>query len=170
MIANITLVNLMIAMFNKTYSEVEAESLQLWRLQSWSLLEEYGEKPFVPPPLSVFYLLYIFGKWILDWCICCQPKRDRNYLPEKDEDSKELEVRLDRFEEKHTDRFMEKRANEGENEAGERIGRLESGMKELRLTLVDLHSVSKRQEQRLIQLLQQREALLAKPRSNPLIL
>eukprot|EP00049_Salpingoeca_infusionum_P011776 m.206413 g.206413 ORF g.206413 m.206413 type:complete len:1623 (-) comp15024_c0_seq3:196-5064(-) len=61
LIANILLVNLLIAMFNDTYIQVKEEAHALWRNQYYKLLREYQTKPVLPAPLSLLispYTLY----------------------------------------------------------------------------------------------------------------
>ncbi len=150
-------------MFNKTYSEVEAESLQLWRLQSWHLLEEYGQKPLLPPPLSVCTLMYMFLVWLYKACIC----RTRVAPAPSAEAEAGDDPLLDRFEETHRDAFMDKRKAEQENNTDERITRLDRALRLLRDGVADLQASTRRQEARLGQLLQSSTAEYVRPHEYP---
>jgi hypothetical protein len=86
LITNILLVNLLIAMFNDTYSSVQERSQILWNKQNYDLLLEYRSKvaqtyflilvifystyglfdqPLAPGPLIIFNHLYLLGKQII---------------------------------------------------------------------------------------------------------
>eukprot|EP00049_Salpingoeca_infusionum_P008437 m.138586 g.138586 ORF g.138586 m.138586 type:complete len:1531 (-) comp14013_c0_seq4:2142-6734(-) len=86
LIANILLVNLLIAMFNDTYTEVKELSNELWRNQNYELLLEFRTKPILPPPVSFLLFPYHF---------CCRRSAE---LPELTADLKE-------FQEWNTERF-----------------------------------------------------------------
>uniref|UniRef100_A0AAG5D5K6 Transient receptor potential cation channel trpm n=1 Tax=Anopheles atroparvus TaxID=41427 RepID=A0AAG5D5K6_ANOAO len=67
LIANILLINLLIAVFNNIFIEVNAVSHQVWMFQRFTVVMEYQQKPVLPPPLiaiSHFYSLlrYAFRK------------------------------------------------------------------------------------------------------------
>ncbi|XP_078514884.1 transient receptor potential cation channel subfamily M member 2-like [Lissotriton helveticus] len=56
--ANILLLNLLIAMFSYTFSEVQDHTDQIWKFQRHDLIEEYSNRPAAPPPFILFSLLY----------------------------------------------------------------------------------------------------------------
>ncbi|KAJ1121114.1 hypothetical protein NDU88_009242 [Pleurodeles waltl] len=60
--ANILLVNLLIAMFSYTFSEVQGNTDQIWRFQRHSLIEEYCSRPPAPPPFIILSHLYFLVK------------------------------------------------------------------------------------------------------------
>ncbi|KAK9497367.1 hypothetical protein O3M35_004699 [Rhynocoris fuscipes] len=63
LVANILLINLLIAVFNNIFIEVNAISHQVWMFQRFTVVMEYEQKPVLPPPfiiLSHFYLLIKF--------------------------------------------------------------------------------------------------------------
>lgn len=64
LVANILLINLLIAAFNTIYNEVSAISHQLCNFQRFSVVIEYEQKPMLPPPLIVFSHLISIGKFI----------------------------------------------------------------------------------------------------------
>jgi hypothetical protein len=151
-IANIILVNLLIAMFNKTYNEVESESLLLWRMQAWALLDEYSEKPSLPPPISILYLLPRFFRWLRR---CCSHNAVANTpAPALSLGQEDMDSRLDRFEEKHTERYLEACQTEQENSSESRIARLDGSVRHVRVVVSDLQSTAKRQEGYLLRLMQ----------------
>ncbi|XP_065333383.1 transient receptor potential cation channel trpm isoform X3 [Cloeon dipterum] len=63
LVANILLINLLIAVFNNIFNEVNANSHQVWMFQRFTVVMEYEQKPVLPPPfifISHIYLLYQF--------------------------------------------------------------------------------------------------------------
>ena len=56
--ANILIINLLIAVFNNIYQQVNAISHEVWNFQRFSVVMEYEEKPVLPPPLIIFSHLY----------------------------------------------------------------------------------------------------------------
>lgn len=51
LVANILLINLLIAVFNNIFNEVNAISHQVWMFQRFTVVMEYEQKPVLPPPL-----------------------------------------------------------------------------------------------------------------------
>uniref|UniRef100_A0A668AB39 Transient receptor potential cation channel, subfamily M, member 1a n=1 Tax=Myripristis murdjan TaxID=586833 RepID=A0A668AB39_9TELE len=76
LVANILLVNLLIAVFNNTFFEVKSISNQVWKFQRYQLIMTFHDRPILPPPLIIFSHIYIVLKHL-----CCRCKR-------KQEDSK----------------------------------------------------------------------------------
>ncbi|KAK9408198.1 transient receptor potential cation channel subfamily M member 3 [Crotalus adamanteus] len=67
LVANILLVNLLIAVFNNTFFEVKSISNQVWKFQRYQLIMTFHEKPVLPPPLIIFsHMTMIFQH------ICCR--------------------------------------------------------------------------------------------------
>uniref|UniRef100_I3K143 Transient receptor potential cation channel subfamily M member 3 n=1 Tax=Oreochromis niloticus TaxID=8128 RepID=I3K143_ORENI len=54
LVANILLVNLLIAVFNNTFFEVKSISNQVWKFQRYQLIMTFHERPVLPPPLIIF--------------------------------------------------------------------------------------------------------------------
>ncbi|XP_048577809.1 transient receptor potential cation channel subfamily M member 7 isoform X2 [Nematostella vectensis] len=54
LVANILLLNLLIAIFNNTFSDVQANSNQIWKFRRFELVMEYVERPVLVPPLIFF--------------------------------------------------------------------------------------------------------------------
>ncbi|XP_053614211.1 transient receptor potential cation channel trpm isoform X18 [Plodia interpunctella] len=64
LVANILLINLLIAVFNNIFNEVNEVSHQVWMFQRFTVVMEYERKPVLPPPLIIFCHIYATGKWI----------------------------------------------------------------------------------------------------------
>uniref|UniRef100_A0A3P9MZ21 Ion transport domain-containing protein n=1 Tax=Poecilia reticulata TaxID=8081 RepID=A0A3P9MZ21_POERE len=79
LVANILLVNLLIAVFNNTFFEVKSISNQVWKFQRYQLIMTFHDRPILPPPLIVFPHIYIALKRL---CCTCRrkPEGDRTSL------------------------------------------------------------------------------------------
>ncbi|XP_044073631.1 transient receptor potential cation channel subfamily M member 2 isoform X1 [Siniperca chuatsi] len=67
--ANILLLNLLIAIFNYTFQEVQDNTDRIWKFQRYELINEYHSRPAAPPPLIIFSHLYLF----LRNMVLCRP-------------------------------------------------------------------------------------------------
>ena len=56
LIANVTLLNLLIAVFTTIFSHVQENSKVVWRFEEYRLVEEFSTKPLLPPPFVIFEL------------------------------------------------------------------------------------------------------------------
>lgn len=65
LIANILLINLLIAVFNNIFNETNSISHQVWMFQRFTVVMEYQQKPVLPPPLIAFNHFYS----LLKYCI-----------------------------------------------------------------------------------------------------
>lgn len=65
LIANILLINLLIAVFNNIFIEVNAVSHQVWMFQRFTVVMEYQQKPVLPPPLIAFSHFYSLLKFFI---------------------------------------------------------------------------------------------------------
>ncbi|XP_031782186.1 transient receptor potential cation channel trpm isoform X6 [Nasonia vitripennis] len=65
LVANILLINLLIAVFNNIFIEVNAVAHQVWMFQRFTVVMEYEQKPVLPPPLIVVSHLYLIIRYIL---------------------------------------------------------------------------------------------------------
>ncbi|KAJ8248754.1 hypothetical protein GJAV_G00227380 [Gymnothorax javanicus] len=86
LVANILLVNLLIAVFNNTFFEVKSISNQVWKFQRYQLIMTFHDRPVLPPPFIIFSHMYILFKRI--WWRC--KKRDGD----PDERDRGLKLRL----------------------------------------------------------------------------
>lgn len=64
LVANILLINLLIASFNTIYNKVSAISLQLFNFQRFAIVMEYEEKPILPAPFIIISHVHILCKYI----------------------------------------------------------------------------------------------------------
>lgn len=64
LVANILLINLLIAVFNNIFIEVNAISHQVWMFQRFTVVMEYEQKPVLPPPLIVLCHVYLLFKFL----------------------------------------------------------------------------------------------------------
>ncbi|XP_027982364.1 transient receptor potential cation channel subfamily M member 2 isoform X4 [Eumetopias jubatus] len=62
---NILLLNLLIAMFNYTFQQVQEHTDQIWKFQRHDLIEEYHGRPPAPPPFILFSHLHLFIKRVV---------------------------------------------------------------------------------------------------------
>ncbi|XP_078119009.1 LOW QUALITY PROTEIN: transient receptor potential cation channel subfamily M member 2 [Sander vitreus] len=84
--ANILLLNLLIAIFNFTFQEVQENTDRIWKFQRYELIKEYHSRPAAPPPFIIFSHLYLF---IRNMVMCRPPiisKEFRSELPQMEEE------------------------------------------------------------------------------------
>lgn len=65
LVANILLINLLIAVFNNIFNEVNAISHQVWMFQRFTVVMEYEQKPVLPPPFILLSHLYMLAQFVL---------------------------------------------------------------------------------------------------------
>uniref|UniRef100_A0A6J0T728 Transient receptor potential cation channel subfamily M member 2 isoform X2 n=2 Tax=Pogona vitticeps TaxID=103695 RepID=A0A6J0T728_9SAUR len=82
---NILLLNLLIAMFNYTFQQVQEHTDQIWKFQRHDLIEEYHGRPPAPPPFILLNHLQLFVKRI----ILRKPATRHKQLKEKLEKNEE---------------------------------------------------------------------------------
>uniref|UniRef100_A0A8C5P9R7 Transient receptor potential cation channel subfamily M member 1 n=1 Tax=Leptobrachium leishanense TaxID=445787 RepID=A0A8C5P9R7_9ANUR len=122
LVANILLVNLLIAVFNNTFFEVKSISNQVWKFQRYQLIMTFHDRPVLPPPMIIFSHLYIILKRI---CCRCrkgqegdQDERDRGLkLFLNDEELKKLYE----FEEQCVEEYFQEKEDEQQSSNDERI-------------------------------------------------
>ena len=64
------------SLFSNTYNQVQKKADMNWKFRRYSLINEYENRPILPPPLTALYLFY----WLLQrlrHCFCCIDSRDR---------------------------------------------------------------------------------------------
>ncbi|XP_063995488.1 transient receptor potential cation channel trpm isoform X2 [Diachasmimorpha longicaudata] len=64
LVANILLINLLIAVFNNIFIEVNAVAHQVWMFQRFTVVMEYEQKPVLPPPFIVFSHIWLLGRYL----------------------------------------------------------------------------------------------------------
>ncbi|XP_039101414.1 transient receptor potential cation channel subfamily M member 2 isoform X1 [Hyaena hyaena] len=82
---NILLLNLLIAMFNYTFQQVQEHTDQIWKFQRHDLIEEYHGRPPAPPPFILLSHLHLFIKR----AVLKIPARRRKQLKSKLEKNEE---------------------------------------------------------------------------------
>ncbi|XP_064169801.1 transient receptor potential cation channel subfamily M member 1-like isoform X2 [Anguilla rostrata] len=121
LVANILLVNLLIAVFNNTFFEVKSISNQVWKFQRYQLIMTFHDRPVLPPPFIIFSHMYILFKRI--WWRC--KKRDGD----PDERDRGLKLRLTaeelkslyEFEEQCLEEYFREKEDEQQSSNDERI-------------------------------------------------
>uniref|UniRef100_A0A8D8RTN9 Transient receptor potential cation channel trpm n=1 Tax=Cacopsylla melanoneura TaxID=428564 RepID=A0A8D8RTN9_9HEMI len=68
LVSNILLVNLLIAVFNNIFMEINAISHQVWMFQRFTVVMEYEQKPALPPPFIIFSHILLFVKYLRRKC------------------------------------------------------------------------------------------------------
>ncbi|KAL4641954.1 transient receptor potential cation channel subfamily M member 1-like [Arapaima gigas] len=122
LVANILLVNLLIAVFNNTFFEVKSISNQIWKFQRYQLIMTFNDRPVLPPPLIIFSHIYILLKHI---CCRCRRKQEGE-LDERDRglklvlNAEELK-NLYEFEEQCLEEYFREKEDEQQSSNDERI-------------------------------------------------
>uniref|UniRef100_A0A671T4J7 Transient receptor potential cation channel, subfamily M, member 1b n=1 Tax=Sinocyclocheilus anshuiensis TaxID=1608454 RepID=A0A671T4J7_9TELE len=122
LVANILLVNLLIAVFNNTFFEVKSISNQVWKFQRYQLIMTFHDRPVLPPPMIIFSHLYILFRKL---CCRCSKKKEGE-LDEKDKGLKliltpdELKM-LYEFEEQCVEEYFREKEDEQQSSNDERI-------------------------------------------------
>ncbi|KAK7919223.1 hypothetical protein WMY93_010507 [Mugilogobius chulae] len=123
LVANILLVNLLIAVFNNTFFEVKSISNQVWKFQRYQLIMTFHDRPILPPPLIVFPHIYLALRRI---CCRCRPKKGEG---EHDEHDRGLQLVLSpeelkslyEFEEQCVEEYFREKEDEKQSSNNERI-------------------------------------------------
>ncbi|XP_030621168.1 transient receptor potential cation channel subfamily M member 1b [Chanos chanos] len=122
LVANILLVNLLIAVFNNTFFEVKSISNQVWKFQRYQLIMTFHDRPVLPPPLIILSHLHILVRRV-----CCRcTKKQEGELDEKDKglklilNAEELK-NLYEFEEQCVKEYFREKEDEQQSSNDERI-------------------------------------------------
>ncbi|XP_068837675.1 transient receptor potential cation channel subfamily M member 2 isoform X2 [Capricornis sumatraensis] len=83
--ANILLLNLLIAMFNYTFQQVQEHTDQIWKFQRHDLIEEYQGRPPAPPPFILLSHLHLFIKRVVLKIPAKRHKQFKNKLEKNEE-------------------------------------------------------------------------------------
>ncbi|OCT87006.1 hypothetical protein XELAEV_18020697mg [Xenopus laevis] len=122
LVANILLVNLLIAVFNNTFFEVKSISNQVWKFQRYQLIMTFHDRPVLPPPMIIFSHLFIILKRV-----CCRCKKiQEGDLDERDRGLKlflndEELKKLYEFEEQCVEEYFQEKEDEQQSSNDERI-------------------------------------------------
>ncbi|KYO36053.1 transient receptor potential cation channel subfamily M member 2 isoform X1 [Alligator mississippiensis] len=82
---NILLLNLLIAMFNYTFQQVQAHTDQIWKFQRHDLIEEYHGRPPAPPPFILLNHLQLFIRRVILRKPATRPKQLKEKLEKNEE-------------------------------------------------------------------------------------
>uniref|UniRef100_A0A8K9V4F0 Transient receptor potential cation channel, subfamily M, member 1a n=1 Tax=Oncorhynchus mykiss TaxID=8022 RepID=A0A8K9V4F0_ONCMY len=123
LVANILLVNLLIAVFNNTFLEVKSVSNQIWKFQRYQLIMKFHDRPLLPPPLIIFSHIYIVLKHV------CRRCKRRTEGEQDDRDNKGLQLLLNAeelkalydFEEQCVEEYFREKEDEEQSSSNERI-------------------------------------------------
>ncbi|KAM4731283.1 transient receptor potential cation channel subfamily M member 2 [Anableps anableps] len=74
--ANILLLNLLIAIFNFTFQEVQDNTDKIWKFQRYELIKEYHSRPAAPPPFIILSHLCLFIRTMV---LCRTPIRHNEF-------------------------------------------------------------------------------------------
>ncbi|XP_055980687.1 transient receptor potential cation channel subfamily M member 1 [Sorex fumeus] len=122
LVANILLVNLLIAVFNNTFFEVKSISNQVWKFQRYQLIMTFHDRPVLPPPMIILSHLYMI---IMRLSGHCRKKREG----ERDEQDRGLKLflsdeelkRLQEFEAQCVQEHFQEKEDEQQASSDERI-------------------------------------------------
>lgn len=78
LVANILLLNLLIAIFNNTFSSVQANANQIWKFQRYYLVMEYSQRPVLVPPFIIFNHVIHALRGLYHWLKNCLGRGKRN--------------------------------------------------------------------------------------------
>ncbi|XP_006903000.1 PREDICTED: transient receptor potential cation channel subfamily M member 1 [Elephantulus edwardii] len=122
LVANILLVNLLIAVFNNTFFEVKSISNQVWKFQRYQLIMTFHDRPVLPPPMIILSHIYIIIMRLRGRC----RKRREGDQDERDHGLKlflsedELK-RLHEFEEQCVQEHFQEKEDQQQSSSDERI-------------------------------------------------
>ncbi|XP_025915144.1 transient receptor potential cation channel subfamily M member 1 isoform X1 [Apteryx rowi] len=121
LVANILLVNLLIAVFNNTFFEVKSISNQVWKFQRYQLIMTFHDRPVLPPPMIIFSHLYIIIKRV-----CNRYKKHEGDQDERDRGLKlflndEELKKMYEFEEQCVEEYFQEKEDEQQSSNDERI-------------------------------------------------
>ncbi|XP_023378462.1 transient receptor potential cation channel subfamily M member 1-like [Pteropus vampyrus] len=122
LVANILLVNLLIAVFNNTFFEVKSISNQVWKFQRYQLIMTFHDRPVLPPPMIIFSHIYIIAVRLGGRC-----RKKRGGDPDEQDRGLKLFLgeeelkRLHEFEEQCLQEHFQDKEDEQQSSRDERI-------------------------------------------------
>lgn len=144
LIANILLINLLIAVFNNIFNEVNSVSHQVWMFQRFTVVMEYQQKPVLPPPFIAFCHLYALVKYLIRKAKGLQHVRDNGlklFLEKEDME------RLYDFEEECVEGFFHELALEIQQSTQERIRNTDERVENMAQKIEDINQKENLQTQ-----------------------
>lgn len=136
LIANILLINLLIAVFNNIFNEVNSVSHQVWMFQRFTVVMEYQQKPVLPPPFIAFCHLYSLIKYLIRKAKGLQQLRDNGLKLFLEKEDKE---RLYDFEEECVEGFFHELNLEMQQSSQERIRNTDERVENMAQKIEDIN-------------------------------
>ncbi|XP_076456247.1 transient receptor potential cation channel subfamily M member-like 2 isoform X2 [Babylonia areolata] len=68
LMTNVLLLNLLIAMFSYTFQKIQENTDVHWYYQRFNLVLEYYERPWLPPPFTLFIHVFMVVSWCVRGC------------------------------------------------------------------------------------------------------
>eukprot|EP00735_Rhodelphis_limneticus_P013732 TRINITY_DN7688_c0_g1::TRINITY_DN7688_c0_g1_i1::g.18577::m.18577 TRINITY_DN7688_c0_g1::TRINITY_DN7688_c0_g1_i1::g.18577 ORF type:complete len:1325 (-),score=524.01,sp/Q2WEA5/TRPM1_RAT/26.08/2e-109,Ion_trans/PF00520.26/1.7e-11,Ank_2/PF12796.2/0.062,Ank_2/PF12796.2/5.8e+03,PKD_channel/PF08016.7/0.077,Ank_4/PF13637.1/0.36,Ank_4/PF13637.1/3.5e+03,Ank_4/PF13637.1/1e+04,Ank_3/PF13606.1/0.32,Ank_3/PF13606.1/1.5e+04,Ank_3/PF13606.1/1.1e+04 TRINITY_DN7688_c0_g1_i1:302-4276(-) len=90
-IANILLVNLLIAMMGSTYESVGEKAKVVWLFEMFDTTDEFKEKPLMPPPFVLFIRIFQFLKYLVG--LVLPERKEQKVVLTKDQEMEEAEAK-----------------------------------------------------------------------------
>ncbi|XP_016324834.1 transient receptor potential cation channel subfamily M member 2 [Sinocyclocheilus anshuiensis] len=84
--ANILLLNLLIAIFNYTFQEIQDNTDTIWKFQRYELIKEYHSRPALPPPFILLSHLILFIRGVL---LRYPPQKHKHFRQELEQTEEE---------------------------------------------------------------------------------
>ncbi|XP_016108589.1 transient receptor potential cation channel subfamily M member 2-like [Sinocyclocheilus grahami] len=84
--ANILLLNLLIAIFNYTFQEIQDNTDTIWKFQRYELIKEYHSRPALPPPFILLSHLLLFIRGVL---LRYPPQKHKHFRQELEQTEEE---------------------------------------------------------------------------------
>lgn len=136
LIANILLINLLIAVFNNIFNEVNSVSHQVWMFQRFTVVMEFQQKPVLPPPFIAFNHIYSLIKYAILKAKGLQHVRDNGlklFLEKEDME------RLYDFEEECVEGYFHELALERQQSTEERIRNTDERVENMSQKIEDIN-------------------------------
>ncbi|XP_041371939.1 transient receptor potential cation channel subfamily M member 3-like isoform X2 [Gigantopelta aegis] len=136
LVANILMVNLLIARFNATFIRNNANSMKIWKFQRYQLIQEYEMRPILPPPLIIVSHLYLILRYIKRRV---QGKRDlfdnglKLFLSHEDTE------KLHDFEEECVEDYFREKENKFQSSSEERIRIINERVENMSMRVDDIN-------------------------------
>ncbi|XP_058146638.1 transient receptor potential cation channel subfamily M member 1 [Dasypus novemcinctus] len=140
LVANILLVNLLIAVFNNTFFEVKSISNQVWKFQRYQLIMTFHDRPVLPPPLIVLSHVYMMAtRLVARW-----RKKKEGSPEERDRGlklflSEEELKRLHEFEEHCVQEHFREKEDQQQASSEERIRLTCQRVENMSMSLEEIH-------------------------------
>ncbi|CAH1123867.1 unnamed protein product [Ceutorhynchus assimilis] len=137
LVANILLINLLIAVFNNIFNEVNSVAHQVWMFQRFTVVMEYEQKPLLPPPFIIFCHIFLLMKYIRRKLEGKEESYDNGLKLFLDRDEME---RLYDFEEDCVEGYFAEQENKLQQSTEERIKVTTERIEHLTQKVEDIHT------------------------------